>query len=107
MTYSVCIKALYKAYRALEEARGSYREAAHALAIIRETLDQRLDLACQQHSFGPLNTLFDEEEAALEVYEQAVAKVGEAEGRWSALSVALAYEKERMMAAQLPRRWMN
>ena len=66
-----------------------------------------MELAYQQQSFGPLTNLFDEEEAALAVYERTVVKVGEAEGRWSALSVALAYEKERMMAAQLPRSQMN
>ena len=107
VTYSVCIQALHEAYRELEDARGRRCEAAHALATIRESLDQRLDLAYQQQSFSPLNNLFDEEEAALAIYEQAVARVGEAEGRWSALSVALAYEKQRMMAAQLPRSRMN
>jgi hypothetical protein len=63
-----------------------------------ETLDQVLELAYQQQSLGPLTNLFDEEEAALAVYEQSVAKVRELEGRWSAVSLALAYEKERTMA---------
>ncbi|MBQ0824173.1 hypothetical protein KBI52_28660 [Microvirga sp. HBU67558] len=107
MTYNVCLKALHQAYRDLEEARLNRREAAHALATIRETLDQALDLAYQQQSFGPLNSLFDKEEAALAVYEQGVTKVREAEGRWSAMSVALAYEKERMMAGHLPSGHMN
>jgi len=100
MTYLVCVDALFDACHDLEEARLKCREAAHALATIRETLEQVLDRAYQQQSFAPLNKLFDEEEAALAVYEQAVAKVHEAEGRWSAMCVALAYEKERMMSAQ-------
>jgi hypothetical protein len=101
VTYLVCLDALHEAYRNLEEARLRCREGAHALATSRETLDQALDLAYQQQSFGPLNSLFDEEEAALAVYEQAVAKVREAEGRWFALSAALAYEKERSQAGQV------
>jgi hypothetical protein len=107
ITYLVCLDALFEAYRVLEEARLKCREAAHTLATIRETLDPTVDLAYQQQSFGPLNNLFDEEEAALADYEQAVVKVSEAEGRWSALSVALAYEKERMTKAQLARGRMN
>jgi hypothetical protein len=69
--------------------------------MIRETLDQALDRAYQQQSFGPLNSLFDEEEAALAAYEQAVPKVREAEERWAALSLALAYEKERLATGQV------
>ncbi|MBL0408013.1 hypothetical protein JKG68_29375 [Microvirga aerilata] len=101
MTHLICLDALHEAYRGLEEARLRCREVAHALATIRETLDQALDLAYQQQSFGPLNNLFDEEEAALAIYEQAVAKVREAEGRWSAVSLALAYERERLTAGQV------
>jgi hypothetical protein len=104
VTYNVCLEALHAAYCDLEEARLNCREAAHALATIRETLDQALELAYQQQSFGPLTMLFDEEEAALAVYEQSVAKVRELEGRRSAMSLALAYEKERTMAGQLPSR---
>jgi hypothetical protein len=55
-----------------------------------------------QRSFGPLTNLFDEEEAALAVYEQSVAEVRELEGRWLAVSLALVYEEERTMAGQLP-----
>jgi hypothetical protein len=107
VTYNVCLKALHEAYHDLEEARLRCREDAHALAAIRGTLDQALDLAYEQQSFGPLNNLFDEEEAALAVYEQGVAKVREAEARWSAMSVALAYEKERVTAGQLPNNRTN
>jgi hypothetical protein len=101
VTYLICLDALHAAYRDVEQARIECREAAHALATIRETLDQVLELAYQQQSFGPLTNLFDEEEAALAVYEQSVAKVRELEGRWSAVSLALAYEKERTIAGQL------
>ena len=107
MTYPVCLDALFEACHDLEEMRLKCRGDAHTLATIREALDQVLDLACQQQSFAPPNKLFDEEEAAVAIYEQAVAKVREAEVRWSALCVAFAYEKERMMAAQLPRSQMN
>jgi hypothetical protein len=101
VTYLICLDALHEAYRALEGARLKCREASHTLATIRGTLDQALDLAYQQQSFGPLNSLFDEEEAALAVYEQGVAKVREAKGRWSALSLALGYEKERLETGQM------
>jgi hypothetical protein len=107
ITYLVCLDALFEACHDLEETRLKCRGDAHALATIREALDQVLDLACQQQSFGPLNKLFDEEEAALAIYEQAVAKVREAEVRWSAMCVAFAYEKERMMSAQSPLSRMN
>jgi hypothetical protein len=69
VTYLICLDALHAAHRDLERARIECREAAHALATIRETLDQVLELAYQQQSFGPLINLFDEEEAALAVYE--------------------------------------
>ena len=107
VTNFVCLDALHEAYNDLEEAQLKCRTAAHVLATIRGTLDQALDLAYEQQSFGPLNNLFDEEEAALLIYERAVAKVSEAEGRWCALSVALVYEKERMMAGPLPHSRMN
>ena len=107
MTNLVCLNALHEAYCELEETRLRCREATHALATIRETLDQIVDLAYQQQSFGPLNNLFDEEAAALAVHEQAAATVGEAERQWSALSLALAYEKERMMAGPLPHSQKN
>jgi hypothetical protein len=78
------------------EARLRCREVAHALATIRETSDQALDLA-----YRPLNNLFDKEEAALAIYERSVAEVRTMEGRWSAASFALAYEKE-LMAGHVP-----
>jgi hypothetical protein len=65
-----------------------------------------VELTSEEQSFGPPGTLFDEE-AALAVYEQSVAKVREMEGRWSAVGLALASEKERTMAGQLPSNHME
>jgi hypothetical protein len=96
VTYLVCLNALHEAYRELEGERLKCREDAHALTTIRETLDQVLELACQRQSFGPLASLFDEEEAALAVYERALIRVKNAEQRWTALSLALSHEKERL-----------
>jgi len=101
VTYHICLNALHEAYRDLEEARVRCRETAHALATIRESLGQVLETAYRQQSFGPLNNLFDEEEAALELYGQSVAKVREMERRWSAMSLALVHEKERLAENQL------
>ena len=101
MSYAVCASALRDAYRALDEARGARREAAHTLATIRETLDLVLETAYQKQTFGPLNRLFDEEEAALAAQELAIAMVSEAERRVSALSTALAFENGRITAGQV------
>lgn len=70
-------------------------------------MDPAVDLAYQQQSFGPLGTLFDEEEVALTEYEQAGSMLAEAEGRRFALSAALAYEKATMRAGQVPRSRLN
>lgn len=101
VTYPIFLNALHEAYRSLEEAPLRCREAAHTLETIRETLDQVLEVAYQRQSFALLSTLFDEEEAALGIYEQAVFSVREAEKRWFALSVALAFEKERSQSGQV------
>jgi hypothetical protein len=107
MTSLVCLDALHQAYRDLEQARLRWREAADTLAAIRETLGQTVDLAYEQQSFGPLGTLFDDEEAALAVYEQAVSRLAEAEERWFSLSAALACEKELMLKGQVSGSRMN
>jgi hypothetical protein len=107
MTSLVCLDALHQAYRDLEQARLRWREAADTLAAIRETLGQAVDLAYEQQSFGPLGTLFDDEEAALAVYEQAVSTLADAEERWFALNAALAREKELMLKGQVSRSRMN
>jgi hypothetical protein len=101
VTYHICLNALHEAHRDLEEARVRCRETAHALATIRETLGQVLEIAYQQQSFGPLNHLFDEEEAALELYGQSITEVREMERRWSAMSLALVHEKERLAQNEL------
>ena len=84
MTYSVYANALRDAHRGFDEARRARREAAYTLATIRETLDLVLETAYQKQTFGPLNRLFDEEEAALAAQELAIAMVSEAERRVSA-----------------------
>ena len=61
------------------------------MASIRAKLEQALDHAYQEQSFGPLDPLFSKEEAALVEYEQARFKLTGAEERWCALRVALAY----------------
>jgi len=101
MTYSVYANALRDAYRALDEARRARRKAANTLATIRETLDLVLETAYQKQTFGPLNRLFDEEEAALAAQELAIAMVREADRRVSALSTALAFENGRITAGQV------
>ena len=101
MTYSVYANALRDAHRALDEARRARREAANTLATIRETLDLVLETAYQKQTFGPLNRLFDEEEAALAAQELAIAMVSEAERRVSALTTALAFENGRITAGQV------
>jgi hypothetical protein len=107
MTDLVCLQVLRESCRTLEEARLRCRQAAHALASIRETLDQAVELAYRQQSFRPINTLFSEEEAALAAYEQAVADLTEAEERWCAVNAALAYEKEWMLNRKVPPGQLN
>ncbi len=107
VTGLVCFAAFHKASRELERAQLRYRIAIRALTAIRGKLNQVLALAYQQEAFGSLNTLFDEEEAALAIYERAVAKLTKAEERWCALRVALVYEKELMRTAPLCRKRIN
>jgi hypothetical protein len=103
ITNLVCLDALHEAYDELEQARLRWREAADALATIRKTLGQAVDLAYQQQLFGSLGTLLGDEETALAVYERAVSMLAEAEERWFALSATLAYEREMMVIGQVPR----
>lgn len=98
LTDLICLEAMNAAYRDLEEARLKHDKAVHRLVAIRETLDRAVDIAYRRQSFGPIEELFSEEETALSAYEQAVATLNEAERRWLALKVALAYEKELMLA---------
>jgi hypothetical protein len=107
MTNLICLEAFREATRELEEAELNYRQAAHHLASVRETLEQALARAYREQSFGPLDPLFSKEEAALALYEQARSKLTEAEERWCALRVALAYEKELMQEVQLSRKRLN
>ena len=107
MTDFICLEAFREATRELEEAELRCRQAAQGLASIREELEQALDRAYREQSFGPLDPLFTSEEAALARYEQAVSTLTEAEERWCALRVALAYERELMQEGQRSRKWMN
>ena len=100
MTNLVCLEAFREASLDLEKAQLKYRQAAHDLARVDEKLEQALHHAYREQSFGPLNSLFSEEEAALALYEQAAAQLTEAEERWCALRVALAYERELMQEGQ-------
>ena len=107
MTNLICLEAFREATRELEEAELRCRQAAHNLASIRAKLEQALDHAYREQSFGPLNPLFAKEEAALVRYEQEAYTLTEAEERWCALRVALAYERELMQEGQLSRKRMN
>jgi hypothetical protein len=107
VTNLICLEAFREASRELEEAELRCRRAAHDLASIRDQLEQALDHAYREQSFGPLDPLFSKEEAALALYEQAASTLTEAEERWCALRVALAYEKELMQEGQLSRKRMN
>jgi len=107
MTSLACINALHEAYHELEQARLLWRESADALVTIRKALGQYIKAAYEQQSFGHMRTLFDDEEAALAVYERATSTLAEAEERWFALSAALAQEKEIMLKGQFPRNRLN
>jgi hypothetical protein len=107
MTHLICLEAFREASRNLENAHLKYRQAALDLASIREELEQALNHAYREQTFGPLDPQFSKEEVALTRYEQAVAKLNEAEERWCALRVALAYETSLMQEGQPSRRQLN
>lgn len=107
LTSLVCLEAYNEAYSRLEAARVNYSKAAHALAVSREKLDHVVERAYRQQSFSPIEALFVEEEAALAVYEEAVAELARAEGRWWALRMAFAYEQELMRAGAPARHQLN
>jgi hypothetical protein len=107
VTHLICLEAFRGASRDLEKAQLKYRQAAYDLANVHEKLEQALDHAYREQSFGPLDSLFVKEEAALALYEQAAAKLTEAEERWCALRVALAYERELMLEGQPLRHRLN
>jgi hypothetical protein len=110
VTNLICLEAFCEAVRELEEAQLKYRQAVQAvydLASVREELVQVLDHASRKQSFGPLDPLFTKEEGALAQFEQAAAKLTEAEERWCALRVALAYEEKLMQEGRPSRRQLN
>jgi hypothetical protein len=107
MTTLICLEAFRRASCDLENAQLEYHQAALHLASVREKLEQALAHAYREQSFGPLDPLFSEEEAALATYEQAAAKLAEAEERWCALRVALAYERELIQEGQPSQKRLN
>jgi hypothetical protein len=107
VTNLICLEAFREATLELEEAELRYRQAAHDLASIRGELEQALDHAYREQSFGPLDLLFSKEEATLAQYEQAASKLNEAEERWCALRVALDYEKELTQGGLQSRKRLN
>ena len=66
-----------------------------------------MERAFEQQSFGPINALFDDEEAALATYEEARAMFTKAQERWSALRAALVYERKLMAAGPLSPNMLN
>jgi hypothetical protein len=107
VTHLICLEAFRGASRDLEKAQLKCHQAALDLASIHKKLEQALDHAYQAQSFGRLDPLFSKEEVALALYEQAAAKLTEAEERWCALRVALAYERELMLEGQPSRKRLN
>jgi len=107
VTHLVCLDVYNEASNRLEAARKNYTRAAHALAVSREKLDHVVELAYQQQSFSPIEDLFVEEEAALAVYEAAVAELTDAEARWWAMRMAFAYEQELMRSGGEARPRLN
>jgi type II secretory pathway component PulK len=106
-TALVCLSALAEAQQNLNRARRRYSEAALALTISREKLEPVVELAFQQQRFGPIEALFREEEAALNVYENAVAELAQAEERYFILRAALANERTLMLMGPVPRQRMH
>ena len=78
VTNLVCLEAFHEASRNLEEAHLKCRQAALDLVSVHKKLEQALDHAYREQSFGPLDPLFTQEEVALALYEQAAAKLTEA-----------------------------
>ena len=103
----VCLEALREATRDLEEAQLRCRQAALDLARVRKKLEQALDYAFREQSFGRLDPLFTKEEAALALYEQAALNSPKRKNDGCALRVALAYEKELMQEVQPSRKRLN
>ncbi|RDI57195.1 hypothetical protein DES45_107112 [Microvirga subterranea] len=87
----------------LEEARLELAGARNRLMALRETLDQALEQAYRQQSFGPLEHLFRQEETALAACEALAARLAGAEERWCLMRAALALERALAAPGALPR----
>jgi hypothetical protein len=103
----ICLPALNEASRKVESAQCRCGKAAAALMKCRSELDRVVERAYEAQSFGPINGLFNVEEAALAAFEQARTELAQAEERWWALKVALAYEKRLMAAGSMSRNRLN
>jgi hypothetical protein len=101
LTDFVCLAAFDEASWAVEDARNTCGKAATALTACRAVLGRAVERAAKEQSFGTINALFDEEEAALATYERAKAKLAQAEQRWCAMKAAFAYERKLMAAEAL------
>jgi uncharacterized protein YifE (UPF0438 family) len=97
-TNLVCLTAFDEASRDLENARCRCCKAGAALMACRAALEPVVGRAYQEQSFGSINTLFREEEAALAVFERARSELAAAEERWWTMKAALDYEKRFMTA---------
>lgn len=105
LTCLICLDALAQASQDLKDARCRYAQAA--LTVVREKLEQVISRAFAQQSFGPIEALFCEEEAARRAYEEAVAQLTQAEERCLTLRAALASEQALMLMGALPRQRLH
>ncbi len=98
VTVLVFLSAFVEVQRDLDRARRAVAEAKLALTICREKLDCVVDHAFAQRKFGPIETLFREEEAARKVCERAMKHLARSEERWVSMRAALASEEEQAQA---------
>jgi transposase len=103
----VCLSIFAEARKDLNRARRGVAEAALALTICRERLNQVIDHALQQQIFSLIEALFREEEAARKIYERAAKYLARSEKRWFALRAALASEQAQAQLGSVPRYRLN
>jgi hypothetical protein len=103
----VCLPVLAGSLDELERVRRDCNTARDRLMTVRESLDRVLDDAYRRRCFGPLEHLFQHEEAALAEYGRLTARLAAAEERWCAVRAALAYEREAMTSGPVPRHRLN
>jgi hypothetical protein len=103
----VCLPALSGTFNELEGVRRDCKAARERLMAIRESLDRVLDDAFRRQCFGPLEHLFQKEEAAMAEYGRLAARLAAAEERWCAVRAALAYERDLLASGPVPRHRLN